>query len=183
MTASDFHRYNFAEVWRCSPEEANRRVFAFYASKHFQADGGLKPVPGARDALLRLRDAGCELHVVTSRQKAIRDTTLEWLSLHYKDIFTSVQFGNHFVAGSPAIPKSALCKQVGATLLVDDNNDYAMECAAADISVLHFNLEGKYAWGQGVASSPNIIPVTNWSAVEEQLTKRLIALRQPALIL
>ena len=80
-------------------------MFAFYASKHFQSGGGLDPVPGARDALLRLRDAGCELHVVTSRQKAIRETTLEWLNLHYKDIFTSVQFGvRSLSAGGGAVP-------------------------------------------------------------------------------
>ena len=85
--------------------------------------------------------------------------------------------------GSPAIPKSQLCRQVGATLLVDDNNEYAVEAAAADISVLHFNLDGKYAWGQGVPVSPRIIPVTNWAGVEKQLLKRLTAVRAPAILI
>ena len=107
LKEADFHVYHFAAgannmlftvvlsrpltplpVWQCSPEEANRRVGAFYASDHFRRDGGIAPLPGAREALARLKGAGCRLVVVTSRQNAIRDVTHEWIDTHYAGLFS-----------------------------------------------------------------------------------------------
>jgi len=215
LKEADFHVYHFAAgassgvlftvvlshpltplppVWQCSPEEANRRVGAFYASDHFRRDGGIAPLPGAREALARLKGAGCRLVVVTSRQNAIRDVTHEWIDTHYAGLFSDgalkeliasivenrssrpplslsaaapVLHGNHYSAdGSPALPKSVLCAKVGAELLVDDNCVYAQECADAGIRVLHFNHQGRYPWSKGLPPHRLITPCESWEEVE-----------------
>jgi hypothetical protein len=167
---SDFTSYHFADVvrglckrktkntyhsvwqWQCSAEEANRRVGAFYRSDSFRLNGGIEPIVGAKGALLRLKASGCRLFVVTSRQNAIRDVTVQWIHTHYQDIFDDILHGNHYAAdGGRPTPKSTLCKSVGATMLVDDNVIYARECAEAGIRVAHLNLAGKYPWARGLA--------------------------------
>lgn len=44
--------------------------------------------------------------------------------------------------------KSDICKAVGASLLIDDNPSYAMECAAAGINVLLYDWNRSYPWSK-----------------------------------
>ena len=89
-----------------------------------------------------------ELHVVTSRQVAIRDETLRWLERHFAGVFTAVHFGNHWAQSGAARPKSHICREIGADLLVDDNPEYARDCAEHDIQVLLYNWRLEYPWSQ-----------------------------------
>ena len=43
---------------------------------------------------------------------------------------------------------SAMCRDIGATVLIDDNPRYAMECAAAGIDVLLYDWNDSYPWGK-----------------------------------
>ena len=41
-----------------------------------------------------------------------------------------------------------MCRDIGATVLIDDNPRYAMECAAAGIYVLLYDWNNSYPWGK-----------------------------------
>ena len=41
-----------------------------------------------------------------------------------------------------------VCRDIGATVLIDDNPRYAMECAAAGIDVLLYDWNNSYPWGK-----------------------------------
>ena len=76
-------------MWGCSQEESNHRVHEFFGSEHFAS--GIPPVPGALEALRRLREQhGCDLVVVTSRQFVIRQPTIEWVEQHFPAVFSEV---------------------------------------------------------------------------------------------
>ena len=68
-----------------------------------------------------------------------------------------------------------LCRGVGAQILIDDNPDYAVDCAENGIEVLLFDLDNSYPWSktQGGPEHPLITRVHSWQEVEEELKGRL----------
>jgi hypothetical protein len=74
-----------------------------------------------------------ELHVVTARQHKVEDVTRKWIERFFPGIFKDVHFGNHYSTTSRAIPKSELCRNIGAALLIDDSARYAEDCAINNI--------------------------------------------------
>ena len=167
-SVSDYNVYDFAKVWRCSQDESNHKVHEFFKSYHFSA--GIEVIPGAFDALCRLR-SDCELMVVTSRQHVIQEPTLEWLDCHFPDVFDAVHFGNHFALEGTSRKKSEICHAIGAHVLIDDNPSYAMECANAGINVLLYDWEHQYPWSK-TPDGPfheRITRVRDWAEVEQIL--------------
>lgn len=172
----DYWVYEFAKIWNCTTDESNHIVHEFFKSQHF--NDGIPVIPGAFDSLLRLK-SHCELVVVTSRQHAIRDATLEWIDNHFPGIFEDVYFGNHFALQGTSRKKSEICKSIGAQVLIDDNPAYAQECAEEGLQVLLYDWDGDYPWSKlpKQVTSPNILVVRNWSEVESGL---LSLMRQQA---
>jgi beta-phosphoglucomutase-like phosphatase (HAD superfamily) len=167
VAEADYHVYEFAKVWNVSPDSANEIVHAFFASPHF-ADG-VPPIPGAAPALARM-GRYAKLAVVTSRQHVIRDATLDWLDAHFPDVFAAggVHFGNHWALSGTSRTKAEMCAELGASILIDDNPRYAVECAAAGVDVLLYDWEGGYPWaklGEGEGGD-RITVVRDWREVE-----------------
>ncbi|EFN53768.1 hypothetical protein CHLNCDRAFT_10527, partial [Chlorella variabilis] len=136
------------DIWDCAQDESNHRVHEFFQSHHFAA--GIETIPGAYDALVRLR-GGCDLMVVTSRQHIIQEPTLDWLDRHFPEVFTEVHFGNHFALEGTSKKKSEICRAIGAEVLIDDNPAYAVECAQAGIHVLLYDWDHAYPWSKTAA--------------------------------
>ncbi|KAF5748382.1 pectinesterase [Tripterygium wilfordii] len=124
---------------------------------------GIHPLPGARKALHKL-SRFCNFSVVTSRQNAIKDHTIEWIERHYPGLFREIHFGNHFALDGESRPKSEICRSLGANVLIDDNPRYAAECAEAGIKVLLFDYENSYPWCKTelVNKHPLVTKVENW---------------------
>ncbi|CAI7908374.1 unnamed protein product, partial [Closterium sp. NIES-53] len=135
-----------------SPLAANHRVHDFFKSTHF--NDGIPIIPGAFDTLRRLSHF-TDLVVVTSRQHVIREPTLEWLDNHFPGVFSSVHFGNHFALEGTPRPKSEMCRELGAEVLIDDNPRYAMECAEHGIQVLLFDWLLQYPWSKTAGGGPH----------------------------
>ncbi len=145
--------------------------------------------------------SGYDLVVVTSRQHAIQDLTLDWIDRNFPGIFQEVFFGNHWALEGVATKKSDICRwveeglrlqglgqgqrappstqtllprplsqpsptpsqasppnrpvcnplkfrSIGASVLIDDNPGYALDCAEAGINVLLFDWDLSYPWSQ-----------------------------------
>ncbi|VFQ92522.1 unnamed protein product [Cuscuta campestris] len=168
QAVSEYHVYEFAKIWRCSKDEANIRVHEFFESSYFKT--AIHPIPGAQQAIRNLSKV-CNMSIVTSRQYAIQDHTIEWINKHYPDLFQKIYFGNHFALNGKSIPKSEICRSLGAKVLIDDNPGYAIECAEAGIKVLLFDYENSYPWSKTefVNGHPLITRVHNWEEVELHL--------------
>lgn len=167
----DYFVYDFARVWQCSQDESNHRVHEFFNSAHFR--DGIEVIPGSYESLARLKQSidNIKLNVVTSRQHVIQDHTMEWLKNHFPETFDAVYFGNHFALEGVSKKKSEICAEIGASVLIDDNPVYAMECAHAGIKVLLYDWNEEYPWSK-TKDGPvheNIVRVTSWLEVEEQI--------------
>ncbi|EXC13617.1 hypothetical protein L484_019574 [Morus notabilis] len=167
-SVSEYHVYEFFKIWNCSRDEADIRVHEFFKTSYFKT--GIHPIPGAQKALHKL-SRFCNLSVVTSRQNAIKDHTIEWIEKHYPGLFQEIHFGNHFALDGVSRPKSDICRSLGAKVLIDDNPRYAIECADAGIRVLLFDYENSYPWCKtdSINENPLVTKVHNWEEVEQQL--------------
>ncbi|KAH1201052.1 hypothetical protein GmHk_17G047852 [Glycine max] len=143
-------------------------VYEFCKTPYFKS--GIHPLPGAQMALQKL-SRFCSLSVVTSRQNAIKDHTIEWLEKNYPGLFHEIHFGNHFALDGVSRPKSEICRSLNAKVLIDDNPRYAIECADVGIRVLLFDYENSYPWckNESVDQHPLVTRVKNWEEVEQQL--------------
>ncbi|KAL9262258.1 hypothetical protein AKJ16_DCAP05694 [Drosera capensis] len=167
-SVSEYHVYEFFKIWNCSRAEADIRVHEFFKTSYFR--NGIHPIPGAHKALHKLSNF-CTLSVVTSRQNAIKDQTIEWIETHYPGLFCEIHFGNHFALDGTSRPKSDICRSMEAKVLIDDNPKYAIDCAEAGIKVLLFDYENSYPWSKDVSvdQHPLVTRVHNWEQVEQQL--------------
>jgi uncharacterized HAD superfamily protein len=144
LKTEDFFSYTFFYVWGGTLQEAHEKLELFHESKYFLEE--LAPIPHAQNAVRALAER-YDLHVVTSRRYNIETVTRQWLHQHFPNCFKGVHFGNHFsVTGQRSIPKSELCRTIGAQLLVDDNLDYAIDCSNNGTPVILF---GDYPWNRG----------------------------------
>ncbi|KAG8373881.1 hypothetical protein BUALT_Bualt11G0071400 [Buddleja alternifolia] len=174
-TISEYHVYEFFKIWNCSRDEADIRVHEFFKTSYFKK--GIYPIPGAQMALQKLSKL-CNLSIVTSRQNAIKDHTIEWIDKHYPGLFQEIHFGNHFALDGQSRPKSDICKCLGAKVLIDDNPRYAIECAEVGIKVLLFDYENSYPWCKTTAhvfKHPLVRKVHNWEEVEHQLASWIVS--------
>ncbi|XP_019196668.1 PREDICTED: uncharacterized protein LOC109190603 isoform X2 [Ipomoea nil] len=167
-SVSEYHVYEFFKIWNCSRDEADIRVHEFFKTCYFKK--GIHPIPGAKQALQNL-SRFCNLSIVTSRQNAIKDHTVKWIENHYPGLFQNIHFGNHFALNGKSIPKSEICRSLGAKVLIDDNPRYAIECAEVGMKVLLFDYENSYPWckTESVEGHPLVTKVHNWEEVEQQL--------------
>ncbi|XP_073143456.1 uncharacterized protein [Henckelia pumila] len=171
---SEYHVYEFFKIWNCSRDEADIRVHEFFKTAYFKK--GIHPIPGARKALQNLSES-CNLSIVTSRQNAIKEHTIEWIEKHYPDLFQEIHFGNHFALDGQSRPKSDICRSLGAKVLIDDNPRYAIECAEVGIKVLLFDYENSYPWCkmENICQHPLVTKVHNWEEVENQLASSIVS--------
>jgi len=167
-SVSEYHVYEFFKIWNCSRDEADIRVHEFFKTSYFKM--GIHPIPGAQRALHKL-SRFCNLSVVTSRQNAIKDHTIDWIEKHYPGLFQEIHFGNHFALDGESRPKSEICRSLGAKVLIDDNPKYAIECAEVGIKVLLFDYENSYPWCkiESINHHPLVTKVHNWEEVEQRL--------------
>lgn len=169
LTLSEYYVYEFFKIWNCTQAEAQIRVHEFFKTPYFTS--GIDPIPGAHTVLSNVTTF-CSLSVVTSRQNIIKDHTCDWIEKHYPGLFKEIRFGNHFALdGGKSMPKSEICRSLGAQVLIDDNPEYALECAKAGIRVLLFDYCNSYPWCKGTSvDSHNLVTkVHSWQEVEQCL--------------
>ncbi|KAI8145955.1 hypothetical protein BJV82DRAFT_602866 [Fennellomyces sp. T-0311] len=149
FTFADFDTYDFHKVWGGSMEEACVKVREFYDSPHFEQ---IQPIHDfALEALKMLKKRKFSLVIITSRQQFIAEDTKKFVDKHYPGIFESIYFCNLGLTDQEQMeyvskPKSAICQEIGADVLIDDNLEHAVDCAGLDIQVLLYDRKGQYRW-------------------------------------
>lgn len=127
----EIHDYFLSRNPRCefSDEEAIQLFDDHFSSELAKTS---TPVAWAYDKLLSWKSHGYKLVVVTARNTRARDLTYHQLETYFPGLFDEVYLGQ---LNTPNYrPKSAICKDIGSTLLVEDHLDNALEVAAHDIN-------------------------------------------------
>lgn len=133
ITWNELSSYNLWEI----PKLEISKKSSFLIFMKFLIWAGLwikiNPVIGAKTKLKEFKKKWYQLHVVTARHFLLRFATGIWLYKNYKHIFDSVEFANFFTRFSTK--KSEICKKLGATIIIEDSLENAIDCAKEWIQV------------------------------------------------
>src|SRR3989344_9691588 len=87
----------------------------------------LEPAKGAIEGIKKLISRGFSPSFVTARHRTIEKETKAWVKKYFKDIKLQIYF-THQLEGKNELKKSAICKQIGASILIDDHIENALDC-------------------------------------------------------
>ncbi|CAO3564619.1 unnamed protein product [Mortierella alpina] len=171
LTMDDFVSYDYTQVWGGTREESIAKWRLFFNSPYFLK---VEPVEGSLETLKLLKARRFSLVIVTARQQFVADLTKKFVDRHFPGIFESIYFANHFLTEEEKLtfiskPKSVICRDVHAQLLIDDSLENATEVANAGIPVLLFDLQGAYKWnklGDGQQLPEKVTRVKSWKEVQ-----------------
>ncbi len=110
-----------------------------------------------------------DLVIVTSRRSELKGHTDRWLEERFPGIFTAVHYAgiwdtDEHVSNKLKQTKTEVCRQLGASYLIDDQTKHCIAAQGAGLQALLF---GDYAWNQSEAVSPDIVRVSGWQEVKE----------------
>lgn len=158
FTIHDHIFFDLHKIWKCTPEEAMKRAYDFFASDHMDR---LLPMEGAVEGINAL-SYNHQLVFITSRPDSVKEKTLKWLKKYFPDKDIPVYFTNQYTpATHKKLTKSEVCKKVGATIIIEDSPAYVLDCANAGIRVLMYDRP----WNRTVANNPLITRVNSWSEI------------------
>ncbi|KAF8935461.1 hypothetical protein EDD21DRAFT_365258 [Dissophora ornata] len=171
LTMDDFVSYDYTKVWGGTREESIAKWRLFFDSPYFLK---VEPVEGSLETLKLLKSRRYSLVIVTARQQFVADLTKKFVDRHFPGIFESIYFANHFLTEQEKMtfiskPKSVICRDVCAQLLIDDSLENAAEVARAGIPVLLFDLHGAYKWNKlqdGQQLPDKVTRVKSWKEVQ-----------------
>lgn len=151
---SDFHSYNFWEVWGGTIEDAKKEVFDFYANPMFE---NIRPIEGSQ-IITKIISKKHDLVIITSRPDKIRNESRQWLKKYFPGRFSGVYFTNDWGFNGHKMKKSGLCKELGVDMLIDDSLSYAKDCASCGTKVLLYN----QPWNQSNGLPDSVKRVNSW---------------------
>lgn len=159
---SDHMDYALSKTWGCSPEEVVERVYHFYKSPEFHK---IKTVSGAEKAVDYLARK-YELVIITSRPHITDKSTKLWLDKHFPGKINSIHHTNQFSrAGSPSRKKSQVCRQLGATVIIEDAIEYALDCHNENIKVYLKEMP----WNKDRRLPEGITKFSQWREIKKYL--------------
>ncbi|KAI9068017.1 hypothetical protein FKP32DRAFT_1643051 [Trametes sanguinea] len=172
MTLDDFlYYYYWMNPYWGNPEETVEKVEEFWKTDYIDK---APPVPGAKEALTKLKDMGYRLVVVTARQIRELDRSEAWLERNFPGLFETMictgQSMETLVDQQELVTKLSkadVCRKLGAKFLIDDSAENAIKCVTTEpqVPVLLF---GDYAWNQHAAHYDD---VTKEVSFEEKLKR------------
>lgn len=158
LTIEDYHN-RWSEIWNVDRDETRRRAKAFHLGGSIV---NFAVITGADEALIKLKQS-YDLVVVTARREELVGITGEWLDRHYGELFSDVRYVPVW-QDEGSVTKAEVCREIGASHLIDD---YVEHCELAAASGINSLLFGNYAWNRHQDISPGITRVADWQEVLE----------------
>jgi uncharacterized protein len=133
FTKREVTNYNLAKVFGITSEKLFKLLSEFHESEYFD---GIEPVDMAREALSILSRERKNVFV-TSRSEEIKSKTDLSLKRHFKESYSGIFYSGRF--NGLGKTKAEICKEIGASRLIEDCLSYAIDCSENGIPVLLFD--------------------------------------------
>ncbi len=133
--------------------EKNRDIL-FNISRNTNFMSSLLPFPGAKEGLIKLKEAGIQLFIISSRFNTMHSLTERWLEEHLPGTITEVRT----LSGSK---KNQACQELNVDWHIDDNPVHVRELMEDNIPVLVWD----QPWNREIKESQFVKRVKNWDEV------------------
>ncbi|MEO6508988.1 MAG: hypothetical protein ABIO02_03470 [Patescibacteria group bacterium] len=165
-TIDHYINYDLSQVWKEQKRENIVNVLMdFFDSPQMDT---LKPMSGAVEAVSYLKKNNT-LFVITARPYSVEDKTLRWLNTYFPGMFDGIHHTNQLLHNTEKhINKSDVCSQIKADIMIEDNIDYAEDCAGCGITT--FLLE--QGWNRDRVVHQDIIRVKDWNELLDVFKKK-----------
>lgn len=161
LDREQFQSYRFWETWGGTRDETIQKVYDFHKSSYFR---DIKPVDGSQDAVGMLKQTN-DLVVVTSRQDAIAQATVAWVTQHFSDSFSGVYLANHYSQNGSPTTKKQICDSLGIDVLIEDSLEYALECLTPKRKILLLDCP----WNRSLELPQGIYRVGSWEDITDPM--------------
>ncbi len=153
----DIKSYNLWEndFFGFDKQGAIQIVDEFYDSELFDE---MELIQDATRVIRELSD-DFEIFIVTSRPLRFKEKTENFLKNN--QILYEIIYSNEIHNANGSKNKADICKELGVNILIDDNKDYAKNCAENNIKVFLLSKP----WNSNHEKHENIIKVENWQEI------------------
>ena len=161
---------NWGNMFNLSQDEWACQYKKFLIEENFYENPPV--IEGAVETLRRLR-VKFDLVILTSRPMFMRDATLKFLDSNFPNLFKEVLFANIWDAYDDEgvdlhtlshITKAEICRDIGASYLIDDQPKHCNGAAEFGVQCLLF---GDYGWNRNAKIESLVTRVANWTEVEK----------------
>ncbi|HJX50030.1 MAG TPA: hypothetical protein VJ438_01070 [Candidatus Nanoarchaeia archaeon] len=150
-------------LWKCgihnSREESVKEVLDFQKSIYFDE---LQLIKGAKEILEKLLKK-YQIPFITSRPEEIKEKTESLFKGYFPKNGFNILYSGEIYGGK--LSKAEICKINNIPRIIEDNPDYALDCAKNEIKVFLLNKP----WNKNYEKHKNIIVVKNLEEVFERL--------------
>lgn len=153
----------FERVWGVDHETAETWYRSFIESGALTQ---MQPIEGAIEVLAEL-EKNYELVVISARHEEQVEMTHQWLVAHFPSVFKDVRFISGWYHGRK-ISKGDVCKEIGATYLIDDHTEHCLQAENAGTKALLF---GEYGWSKNDTAN-TLTRVKDWSEVKKYFNEQ-----------
>lgn len=163
FTEADLASGTLWELWGGTKADAQERIPRFWSEIDHLS---ILPMPGSPEALQLLRQR-FRLVLISARDPADSPLTGAWLDKYFGDSFEEIRLGiSNPMARSKPLTKAQVCRDLGATTLIDDQLIHAEECIALGIRMI---LLGLRAWNRSDGLPAGVQRAEDWSAAVRAL--------------
>lgn len=142
------------------PLEEYRRRFLEYLDSDTHVSGQ-RITDECRTTIASLKEH-YNLEVVTARDGAIKQGTIDWLTKEFPNTFSAIHFNTTWKDLEKRKTKAEICVNIGADYIIDDSVEHCNSSAACGIQAILF---GRYGWNSYHELHENVIQLTDWDAV------------------
>lgn len=154
--------YDLCKSYNMTYEEILGLITGFYQADAFD---DIKPNKGAVDAITKIAKSH-KLVAITARPDFIASRTQQWIDKHFPGMFSQIYFTEQWKYSDRNDKKAKLCKEIGATVIIEDAHHYSTHCLAEGVKVILFH----QPWNANLDKS-GMIPVKSWDEIPQHIKK------------
>ena len=155
----DITTYNLWEPLEISREEA---IALFDNMFNKEMLHKVDFIDGAKEFINKLAEK-FDLFFITARPLTIKKETKDFLETHFPYILFEIRHSRRF-SDEKSIAKEEICRNLGVSILVEDDLNHAEGCANVGIKVLLLDKP----WNQDFEHE-NVLRVYNWKEIYERI--------------
>jgi uncharacterized HAD superfamily protein len=154
---TDYNVWDISKLWL-----TKRQAISIFV--RWQLWSGLfnkiEPVQWAKKNILAMKEKWYKFYAITARLTIVKPDTILWLNKHFYWCFEKVIFANFFTRWEKK--KSDICKEIWASVIIEDNLETCRDCANQWIKCYLFDKPRN----QCENLPENIKRVYNWNEVD-----------------